>query len=147
MKNCKRVLPCWKEAGGWKEIHEAGECLLPGPGMSGLEGVVAGVPSVSGPPQGSWGKPQDGWFIVAVEGIGSWGGSGSVRAKLGWSGVARSRSAEPTGWENPPTFNPTPKMEIDGPAPQLEGDPGACKAVNLWDRNNPEECPQARSYH
>uniref|UniRef100_A0A3B4TB44 Trinucleotide repeat-containing gene 6C protein n=1 Tax=Seriola dumerili TaxID=41447 RepID=A0A3B4TB44_SERDU len=135
--------PAWEgEAGGWKEKPRGWGMPASAPGISGPGGNGGWGEQVSqrpsGPPQGWGGKPQDGPSCSGgAGGIGSWGGSGSVKQGGSWGGSKQESSAEPTGWEEPSPPSIRRKMEIDD-GTSAWGDPGSYnKAVNLWDRNNP----------
>lgn len=133
--------PGWEgEARGWKENPRGWGMATSGPGISGAGNGGWGEPACqrpTGPPEGWTGKSQDGPTASSGGGIGSWGGSGSVKQSGGWSGSKQESSAEPTGWEEPSPPSVRRKMEIDD-GTSAWGDPVTYKkTVNLWDRNNP----------
>ncbi|XP_053298599.1 trinucleotide repeat-containing gene 6C protein isoform X1 [Pleuronectes platessa] len=135
--------PAWEgEAAGWKEKPRGWGMPASGSGISGAGGNGGWAEPVSqrpsGPPQGWAGKPQDGPSgNSGGGGVGSWGGSNSVKQAAGRSGSKQESSADPTGWEEPSPPSIRRKMEIDD-GTSAWGDPGVYnKAVNLWDKNNP----------
>ncbi|XP_053706810.1 trinucleotide repeat-containing gene 6C protein-like isoform X1 [Synchiropus splendidus] len=136
------VNPGWDgDDRGWKETQRGWGISASGPSMSGSGGNGGwGEPScqrAAGPPQGWGGKSQEATSGNIGGGMGSWGGSGSVKQSGGWSGGKPDSTAEPTGWEEPSPPSIRRKMEIDD-GTSAWGDPGTYnKAVNLWDRNNP----------
>ncbi|XP_028841267.1 LOW QUALITY PROTEIN: trinucleotide repeat-containing gene 6C protein [Denticeps clupeoides] len=101
-------------------------------------------PRPSGSAQGWNNKPQEGDSSSSgASSIGSWGGPGSVKQPAsGWGassgGPKTERTGDPTGWEEPSPPSIRRKLEIDD-GTSAWGDPTACKAVNLWDRNKPKK--------
>uniref|UniRef100_A0AAQ5X719 Trinucleotide repeat-containing gene 6C protein n=1 Tax=Amphiprion ocellaris TaxID=80972 RepID=A0AAQ5X719_AMPOC len=129
-------------SGGWKESprggSRGGNWGKPAPAVSNSNWGES--PRANGSLQGGWGssKPQE-----SSGSIGSWGGPGSVKqSNSGWGNVSKQdQSMEPTGWEEPSPPSIRRKMEIDD-GTSTWGDPNAySKAVNMWDRNNPNGNP------
>ncbi|XP_023146547.2 trinucleotide repeat-containing gene 6C protein-like isoform X2 [Amphiprion ocellaris] len=139
-------------SGGWKESprggSRGGNWGKPAPAVSNSNWGES--PRANGSLQGGWGssKPQESSSSSSTGSggggsIGSWGGPGSVKqSNSGWGNVSKQdQSMEPTGWEEPSPPSIRRKMEIDD-GTSTWGDPNAySKAVNMWDRNNPNGNP------